>query len=428
MSTTSFFYPIMISNAEYDRLSGLGIRPNATTWNDPPPEVAPSSFSTGPKDEVATADIYSLGKNISRTITSVKSLGLDAQSKLDGFFNDSSELANFLEKGKDKIGLEFNESILTQRLLETSSEIKGAFADLTASVKNGAKFNIAKQKVRDIQCTINDVKSSVSAAKIRDLRSLGGFINKYTKKSIFSATDTGAMSGLLASVVEKSESLGIKGAYTSLMDTIQDNALLRGITKTLVPIALAKGYPNLLRQISTSPWGSAVNFFVPGATQKLLKDFSLKPSSNIRVIGSFEDLLITIDGVEGAWSRSAREGSDEDVFDIFSIMGGSKDFQRLLYSGVQHFYSANNGARAHTPIVTPNGAKLYALYGLAAHYAQTTPAAAAKRYFPIVALTGTYDTSVPRAAVNRSRTSVRSTSSSVTDARLLNHAIGSIFS
>lgn len=406
--------------------------PNTTMDDTTPsakslPSLASGSFATGPNDEVATTDIYSIGKNARSIVTSVKEIGLQAQSKLEGFFNDGSELADFLEQGKNKIGLEFDDSTLTKRLLETSSELKGAFNDLTDTLKSNAKLNIVKSQVREIQCTINDVKCMVSAAKVKDIKSLGNFINKYTGKSLFSSRDTGALSGVLASVVAKTQELGIPGAYTSLMTTINDNAILRTLTKTLIPVAIAGKYPNLLRELASGPMGKIVGIFAPGVTQSLLKNFSLTNISNVRRINSFEDILVSIDGISGAWNRSSREGSDEDVFDLFQLMGGSKDFQSLLVSGVQYYYSNQRDSNAHTQFQTPNGAQLYALYGIAGMYQKSTPAALVKKYFPKVALTGTYDLSIPQPATT-SRSTVRSNGLSVTDPRILSHIGLSLFS
>lgn len=389
------------------------------------PELATGSMATGPKDEVAAPDIYAIGKNISESFTSVKNIGLAAQSKLEGFFNNPTELADFLEKGKDKLSLEFDESILTKRLAETASELKGAFTDLTSDMKESSIGIMAKEKYSKLSCTIGDVKSMVSASKVKDIKGLGNFINKYTGSKIFNSNDTGALSSVLASVVAKTQDLGISGAYTSLMNTIQDNAILRMVTKTLVPIALAKNYPTLLRELSSGPYGKVLNYMVPGMSQSLVKNFTMKSGMNGRGISSFEDMLGAIDGSYGAWSVGTR-GDHTDVFDLFNIMGGSRDFQRLLASGVQYFYSSQQNANSGTKITTPTGAQVYAIYGVAAYFSPTTAAAAAKRFFPKMALTGTYETTIPNVRPT-SRSRVNNNASNITDARLISHIANSFF-
>lgn len=388
------------------------------------PEIATGSMATGPKDEVSAPDIYAIGKDVAKSFTSVKSIGLEAQSKLEGFFNNPTELADFLLKGKDKLGLEFDESILTKRLAETSSELRGAFTDLTTDMKESSIISMAKDKYNKLSCTVGDVKSMVSASKVKDIKGLGNFVNKYTNSKIFNSNDSGALSSVMASVVAKTQELGIAGAYTSLMSTIQDSTILRLMTKTLVPIALAKNYPTLLRELSSGPYGKVLNYIAPGMSQSLVKNFTMKSGMTNRSINSFEDMLGAIDGTYGAWSIGKR--GDNDMFDLVNIMGGSRDFQRLLASGVQYFYSSQQGANSGTKITTPTGAQVYAIYGIAAYFSPTTAAASVKRFFPKVAMTGTYETTIPTTR-STSRSRVSSNQTSITDARLINHIANSFF-
>lgn len=416
------------------------------------PNLASGSFIRGPSEEAAAVDIYKAGQQAKAALkpgapnpfTSIRSLTTDISDKIGNFINDDSSLADWLDKGKTGLGLKVDESVLTSRLVAASSEFKGAFAELNESLRTGAKLQLSKETGSKISAGLNDVKTLVSASKIQDVNSLANFFNKYTNSKNFKAEDTGAVSSILSGVVIKSQELGIKDMYTSLMDTIQNNALLSAVTKTLVPIAIARNYPDLLRQISSGPYSRMLNIVAPGLSKDLVKDFQLKGAAGTRPIQSFDDFFGTLDRINSDWKRTTRKGSDEDVFDLSSILGGSRDFQRLLYSGVSYFYTGaakqnghigsvghsaiyGNKAGAFDRLSTGSGADVYAVYGLAGLYQQVTAAASVKKYFPKVALMGTYDMTVPRPSTIRNTTVRKNARQETMDPRLITHALLSLF-
>lgn len=396
------------------------------------PGLATSSFTTGPKDEVAAVDVYALGEEINKSsdkvFTSVKDLDTSEFKNLYKLVNNPTELADFIKSAKTTGELQIDESSLMRRLTDASSDIKHGFTDLTQSVKNSAAFTLSKETKSKISCAIDDARVLVSASKIKDINGLASFFNKYTKTSTFKKQDTGAISGILSSVVAKTSELGIPDAYKSIAGNILDNEILQKVTKTLLPIAIAKGNPDLLRQLSYGPYGKVLNSFFPGATRALIGNFSLKGGS-ARPISTIDDLLGTIGRIDSAAGRAMRNG--EEIFDVTEFLGGSRDFQRLLASSAAFFMDGaprQNGKypSAFTTIRTPKGHEIYAAYGLAGYYQKTTAAASVKKYFSKIALTGTYDMSLPRPAFTP-RTMVQAPKRQTTDPRLLNHIFASAF-
>lgn len=411
--------------------------------------LASGAFVKGPQDDAATVDVYALGtaltKDKKKLFTSVQSISTDADESLYSFINNPTQISDFITSADKNGNLGIDESTLMYRLTQTSTDVKHAFTDLTADIKNSAKITMSKESRAKVQCVVDDVRTMVSASKIKDINSLGNFVNKYTGSNTFNKKDTGAVSALLASVVAKTQELGIADVYTKFTSTIQDNDILRNLTKILVPVAIARNYPNLLRQISYGPYAKIANMVAPGMMRDFVRNYSLKGSSGFgRPISTFDDLLGTVERTTAGWGKSKREGSDEDVFDITDLLGGSRDFQRLLATGVGYFYTgaskqaghigsvgygpiSQNMPGAFDRITTSKGHQVYAVYGLAGFYQQITAAAAVRKYFPKVALTGTYDMSIPVVRTNRARTVRTAPRSSAMDARFINHAIASLF-
>ena len=415
------------------------------------PNLALGSFIQGPSEEVAAVDVYDLGKELTKDskklFTSVKEINEKADKTLYSFVNNPTQLADFIKvSSKTPDGVEVDEGTFMYRITQTSSDLRHALSELGADVKNATMFKMSKDTKAKIECTIGDVKTLVSASKVRDINSLGNFVNKYTNSNTFNKKDTGAISALLASVVAKTQELGITDVYNKFTGVIQDNAILRNMTKILVPIAIVKNYPKLLSQMASGPYSKIMNMIAPGITRDFVRGYSMKGGGGFgRPISTFDDFIGTVDRMTVGWGKTKREGAgDEEVFDLSDLVGGSRDFQRLLSTGVSYFYAGatkQNGQTgsvgfgsiasrmpgAFDGITTTQGHKIYAAYGLAGFYQQVSAAASVKKYFPKVALTGTYDESIPVAKTNTSRTMRVSTRNSVSDTSLINHVIASLF-
>lgn len=410
------------------------------------------SFVQGPTEEVAAVDVYDLGKEISKNskklFTSVKEINEQADKTLYSFINNPSQLADFIKvSSKTPDGVEVDEGTFMYRITQTSTDLRHALSELSADVKNATMFKMSKDTKAKIECTIGDVKTLVSASKIRDINSLGNFVNKYTNSNTFNKKDTGAVSALLASVVAKTQELGITDVYNEFTGVIQDNAILRNMTKILVPIAIVKNYPNLLSQMASGPYSKIMNMIAPGITRDFVRGYSMKGGSGFgRPISTFDDFIGSVERMTVGWGKTKRPGAgdDEEVFDLADLLGGSRDFQRLLSTGVGYFYGGASKQNSHIGsvgfgsiaagmpgafdgITTAKGHKVYGIYGLAGFYQPVTAAASVKKYFPKVALTGTYDESIPVAKTNTNRTMRVSPRNSVNETRFINHVIASLF-
>lgn len=382
------------------------------------PSLAVSTFAAGPSDEVAAADIYKLKSSVGggiSTINSIQELNLDLSNSIFDFNLDAGIATDFLSKLEGgKLG--FDKDLLTNRILGTSGEFKSTFSELNESLKKGALLSTYKDKADKLLVQVGSVKSMVNSANIKDVRSLGSFINKYTETKIFSGKDSGALSGLLSSVITTSSDLGIPGAFKAITDTVNDRGIIGRVTRAVLPIALKNSDSKLLREMSSSTAGALINVFAPGFTQNFSKAFVYRGDRS-NTLNSFEDIFTAYRNVESQWDVVNREGST--ALNILALTTGSRDFQNIVTSGVK--YWSTEQKRGNTPPV-----HIDPLYGLSGVYRETTVGKAIARDFPKVALLSVYNKNLPKR--NGLPAGMRTASNNnVIDPRLVNGALGALF-
>jgi hypothetical protein len=351
------------------------------------PTLADSLFSSGPSDELATVDIYKLKSSITgkeSPITSIQELNLKLDSDLFGVKLDAGIATDFLSKMESGY-LSFDKELLTTRILGTNSEFKSTYNELNDAMKKGALLSTYKDKAKFVTATIGEVKSLVNASQIRDVRALGNFINKYTNTRVFSGKDSGAISGLLGSVITTSSNLGISGAFKSIAETINDNGIIGRVTRSVLPIVVKNADSKLLREITTSPAVGLINVFSPGFTRDFSRAFTYRGNRG-RTLNTFEDVFHSFEKVNSQWDIVNRGGST--ALNLLSLVSGSRDFQNLVMTGVK--YWATEQAKGKTPPV-----KVDPMYALAMSYSEVTVSQALKRDFPKVALLNLYNHRLP---------------------------------
>lgn len=360
------------------------------------PGLASGTFQSGPKEEFATADIYNLKSSVGENdavITSIQQLELGVDDSMFGFKLEAGQTADFLSKSKD--GLAFDKDLLTERMLGTNSEFRDSYNSLNDKLKQGAlSKTYAQQKASELSCTINGTRSMVNSSNIRDVRALGNFVNKYTGTKIFSGQDSGAISGMLGSVITTSSDLGISGTFKTITETVNDNGIIGRVTRAVLPIALRNSDTKLLREISTSPAGQLINVFSPGFTQSFTRAFVYRGDRG-RTLNSFEDVFHSFEKVDSQWDQMQRGPDGNSAVNLLALMGGSRDFSNLMMTGVRYWSTEQSRPGGMTPPV-----RVQPVYGLASVYQEVTVGDAIKRDFPMVALLSLYNNKLPRQGGN----------------------------
>lgn len=386
------------------------------------PNLATGAFSGGPKDDLAAVDIYKVksafGQKSTKPITSIQELSAFVDKANFDLTLDAGIATDFMSKSLGKVAID--KDTLTNRLLGTNSEFKSCYNELNDALKKGALLSTVKDKANKLMCTVNDTKSMVNSAKIGDIKSLGGFLNKYTGTKTFSGQDKGALSGLLGSVITTSSNLGITGAFKAITDTITDKGIIGRITRAILPIALKNSDTKLLKELTGGAGASLVNIFSPGFAQTFSKAFTYQGDRS-KSLDSFEDVFTSIKNIDGDWDILTRSGSEGPALNLLSLMGGSKDFQNLTMTGVKYWAAEQNKPGGLVPPVP-----IDPMYALAAVYREVTVGRAIARDFPRVALLNLYDGKLPTRSGLPSGTR-NSRNNHVMDARLVSGAFGALF-
>jgi hypothetical protein len=379
------------------------------------PSIDTGAFTSGPLEEVATADFYKLTGGAKITSIQELNLNLDSNSMFD-FSLAPGGAKDFLTKIESG-ALPFNNDLLMGRIQGVADENKGLMSGLTDAMKKGAALATFKDKGAGFLVNIGGQFSSVNPANMKDVRALGGFINKYTGTKIFSGKDSGAMSGLLSTVIGKASDLGVGGAFKAITDTVNDTGIIGRVTRAVLPIALKNSDSKLLREMTSGPAGKLINVFSPGFTQNFSRAFTYRGNSG-KSLNSFEDVFHSFESIDSQWKFLSREGSGDPALNLLSLVTGSRDFKNLMMTGVKYWATEKANQRPTPVPIDP-------LYALASTFHETTVGQAISRDFPKVALLSVYNAKLPRK--NGLPAGMRGNQrNNVRDARLISGSIGAL--
>ena len=385
--------------------------PDTTT-----PVLATGLFDAGPSDKLATADVYNLKSSLTgeeNPITSIQEINVDLSLDALGVRLDGAPAKDFLSK-LETPGNSFDEAMLTSRMGGVDGENKSLFGQLDDSLKKNALLATFKDKANFISTSINGVSSSVDAKNIGQIRALGGFINKYTGTKVFSGNDKGAISGMLGSVINTSSDLGVSGVFKTISDTITDNGIIGRVTRGVLPIVLKNSDSKLLREIATSKAVGFINILSPGFTQSFTKGFTYRGNRG-QTLNSFEDIFHSFEKVDSQWDTLSRGNEGNSALNLLTLVSGSKDFQRIVMTGVKYWATEIKNGKTAPINVDP-------MYALATAFSPTTVSQAVRRDFPQVALLNSYNTRLPtRSGLTSGQRSLNN--SNVIDPRIIKSSL-----
>lgn len=369
------------------------------------PTLASGSFSTGPSDAVATVDVYakSFGAEGQAVLNSIQGMSGGLGSGLmDLISGGVGSLTDFLSV-KDSI-MSFDPKKLTERVLNTSTNLRGAIGSLGGDIMSKVNMNTFMDKANGIMCTVGDVRSMVDKAQVNTMGQLGSFINDYTGSSVYNPKDNAALGGLLGGVIGKASDLGIGGTFTALTSTITDKGLINKTVKAVLPMALRNSDMRLLDEMARSPAAKLINTISPGFTQQVTSLYRGGGISKQKPLTNWNSMISAFGNVNKQWDKlQKKDGST--VSSIVSLIGGSRDFQQLLVTGV-------NALDRSDPEY-----KRKVTYALARNRAAVDPKKLLQKNFQSTALTS---------IVGKAATMV-SDSKFITDPRALKDGIAALF-
>lgn len=224
-------------------------------------EIASTTFSSGPQDKLAVADVYKQTKtSVINSFQDIReSTGFDVLGLLKG--TNLTSLSGIIKTVKDgKLNLDPT-AVLT-RLIGTNDKLKGMVKDVEKSIATGV--NIPMSLKNDVTATVNGNKSIVDGSDLTSVKGLAGMINTVTNGGYNAAfVDKGALAGLVGGISTQASKLGLPNVFSSLTSVTNDRSIMVNAVKNIVPDAVKTGDVALLADIADTVYGKEIRKVYP---------------------------------------------------------------------------------------------------------------------------------------------------------------------
>lgn len=334
--------------------------------------LAPTVFSSGAKDTLATLDVYrATGDSVVNSIQALaKRNNTDISTLLGGKLSGATLNKLFSQVGQQ---LTVDKDALTARLVGASSTLKSAYRELSTSLKDGVVGSF--EDLGTMKITLGGIEQTVASQNFSDLTSVGSFLNAYTgNKDLFKAEDVDAMAGVISAMVAEGSELGMDNVFSSLTNNLTDPGLMTRVVKQTVPRVIAAGDFKTLYDMSASSAGPAIGVLYPEFAQLLTGSYQRQQRGAMQNPQQDYDRIIgSLLNVNAQWDKIVRQNGEDTDFGInlLALLGSSRDFQSLVVAGVMAISDNNDPKKYHI---------------LGGAYQKTTVMNELKRFFPMVYL------------------------------------------
>lgn len=344
-------------------------------------KLASPIFQTGPKDALATLDVYtSTGKDVINSIQALTNTSsLNIGGLLGSLTGANAAFGGLLKSVKGKIAID--KDALAKRLIGAIPSVASGLRDLTSNLKAGVLGSMAD--LGSLQATVGGLQTTLSSANFADVSAFGGLMGNLTLNmdaaQQFNLVDKDAFSGIISGAIAEGAKLGMPSSFSTLTtgltlgnNPLTDDVLNRVVAQSM-PTLLKEGDFRTLLDMSSSSVGKNMGVVMPDFAQQITQTYSRKYNGQANDL--FDDhlkVLQTLTNVNADWDkvvRNSEEGTD-DTINLLSLLGSSRDFRALIAAGISNLGDHDRQ-------------KYYALHGL---YEETTVEAEIKRYFPRVAV------------------------------------------
>ena len=293
-------------------------------------------FSTGPKDQLAAADIYKVDSK--KVITSIQEIsskaGLDVKSLLSGIQN--TEVGKLLSVTKS--GVTIDKDALALRLVTSSKSITSSFRDLSKNAKE--KVISSFEDFGEVGVKINGIVQYVKDADIPGLNAMGKFVNDYVKTPLFEVVDEDAVAGLVSGVAKEAYALGVMGLLPQLTNGMQGK-LLNKVLKKSFPDIIKNGDLTSLSAFANGQLGKSLDFIYPNFAQDLAGAFSYKKLTDIFDQNiDYNAVLSILSAANSDWDVYSHKngyvsGNEITGMSIVKLQKSSQAFKDIILRGIK---------------------------------------------------------------------------------------------
>ena len=303
--------------------------------------LSPTTFSSGAKDELATADVYSITNN--NPINSIQEIIneeiFNNANKLRSSFANATNINLSLETmakaNAEGLALQkVNE--LKSRLAEASTYMASALGTIPSSTLSGMLQNTnLNTLIAPITMTVNGVSKMFPGVNLPDALSMGNLINEIgCTTDAFSMYDPAAQAGMYAGIINGAYRYGIPNAFGALMSCRTDKRMINTVANNSIYGTISSGDIGSLYSMSELTSPGALRTCNPN----LINDFStgfVSPGGSASVVENnarFDTLINSFNNINPQWNTAQRGG--ESVLNLSNVIGGSPDFNGLMRNGV----------------------------------------------------------------------------------------------
>lgn len=293
-------------------------------------------FSTGPKDQLAAADIYKVDSK--KVITSIQEIsskaGLDVKSLLSGIQN--AEVGKLLSV--TKAGITVDKDALALRLVTSSKSITSSFRDLSKDAKE--KVMSSFEDFGEVGVKINGIVQYVKDADIPGLNAVGKFVNDYVKSPLFDIIDEDAVAGLVSGIAKEAYSLGLNGLLPQLTSGMSGR-ILNKVLKNSFPDMIKNSDLTSLSTFANGQLGKALDFIYPNFAQDLAGAFGYKKLTDIFDQNvDYHAVLEILSAANSNWDVHVHKngyvpGNEITGMSIVKLQKSSQAFKDIILRGIK---------------------------------------------------------------------------------------------
>ena len=277
---------------------------------------------------------------------------------------------------------------LGDNLTNLAKEMGTNVRELGNGVVGQATTLLAKTGIdaQAMMCTVGEYANKVDIKSIGSVLAIGKAVSSVTNVSqALNVASKAYSTGIFSGIVSEASNSGVAGVFTQIKDKITENGVLVNVAKAAMPFVLSNTDTRLLREITNSGIGRAVNDIVPGFTVAFSQVYNPRQGYSLSKIDSFDSIIKSFNEIDSAWDKAKQGGAD--ISSIFGILSGTKAFRNMIYTGVSYTIASIEDNQRK--------AKLQDM-ALASIYRKTTVGELLKKYFPSVPMLGSYQTKLPQ--------------------------------
>jgi hypothetical protein len=365
--------------------------------------LAPTTFSAGPKDSLASIDVYDAsGQSVVNSIqdTSTKST-FDIGSILSNGGKGLLTGAGSLLKVSTTGSISLDNSTILKRLNTSVPQAAGALRGLSTDAAKSVTSSFKDYGTATVN--MGGSPFNVDSAHVADLSGYSDYVNMVNAYGTGLGTPGEAIPGecsiydvdshasLISAGVIQGSDYALPTSFTTLTAppaVIGNLSLVNKVTSACLPVLVKNGDLGNLRAMSATPGGQIFDAVLPNYGTLLTQGYSAtaygRNGNGGASVQDYESIISIFTNTNSSWNVFDRLGDtvNDPTLNLLKLIGGSRDFQELLAIGVKSLVDGDSGKHQI----------------LATMFQQTTVEAEVNRYFPRVILSNQLANSQTRKA------------------------------